>query len=634
MRSEYLSAIPAPVIEPLAATQLIVRLSHLWNGFALGGSTVSLLREVLVTPAASSLRLAASGGAAVACADIVGYTILMGADPVATHGRWMRLLSTVLRPEARARGSRVVKSTGDGVLADFPTVSDALAWANAVHAATQHTDDAGLPPVAFRIAIAAGEIEATDEDIYGDCVNVAARLQELAPPGGIAITETARAELRDPPRMDDLGTLHLRHIAAPVHTFVQRPAIAPRVPARAPPLGTPSVAVMPFANVGNDPTQAYLVSGIIEDIILSLGALRDLAVIARGATLVWASGQFDPATIGRVLGVRYMVTGSLRHGPDHLRLTVALRETTDGETLWSDRIEARKAELFAVQDEIVARIVAGIAPSIKSAELRRALRTAPTSLNAYDHTLRGMYALDSLRRETFAEAAIHFDQAMRVDPGFAMPVGWAARWHSFAYAQSWGDRPGTHADRWVEMAGRAVQLDANSAMGNAMMGHHRAYVLHDPAGALPWFDRALDSCPNHAPALSFKSGTLAYMGRGAEAVPLAERAHALAPVGPERYYYLCFVGLANLAAGKHDIAQHWLRLSLTDNPQFTAAHRFLIAALHAEGKLAEAREVALKLMREEPALTVSAYASGRQPFVDPVLAARLLQALRDAGVPD
>lgn len=568
------------------------------------------------------------------CADIVGYTILMGVDPDRTHASWMQLLNTVLRPEAQARGSRIVKSTGDGVVADLPSVADALAWAEAVHQAARAIDAPHLPPITFRIAIAVGDIEATDEDIYGDCVNVAARLQEHAPPGGIAMTEAARRDLLTPPAMEDLGPLHLRHVAAPLRVFIRGAASPPRTPARAPILGTPSVAVMPFDDHSNDPMRAYLVDGVIEDIILSLGALRDLAVTARGSTLGSGLRTLDPASIGRVLGVRYVVTGSLRHAPDHLRLTVALRETSEGETLWSDRIEARMTELFTVQDEIVARVVAGIAPTIKSAELRRALRVTPSSLTAYDHTLRGIYALDSLRRETFDEAGMHLDRAMREEPGFAMPAGWAARWHSFAYGQGWGAKPSQAASRWQEMAERAVLLDANSAMGNAMMGHHRAYVLHDPAGAVLWYDRALASCPSHAPALSFKSGALSYMGRGREALPLAERALALAPLGPERYYYLCFVGIAHMAAGDNAAAATWLRLSLTDNAHFTAAQRFLIAALDAQGKDAEARDIASDLMHAEPALRVSEYARTRQPFTDAALRAQLLSALRRAGVPD
>ncbi len=590
--------------------------------------------DVRVTALHGAPPLPARRRAAVVCADIVGYTILMGADPDRTHTRWMHLLNTVLRPEALARGSAIVKSTGDGVMADLPSVAEAVAWAEAVHLAARESDAPHLPPICFRIAIALGDIEATDEDIYGDCVNVAARLQEHAPPGGIAMTMAARYDLPTPPAMDDLGPLHLRHVAAPLRVFVRSPSSPPRTPARPPILGTPSVAVMPFDDHGNDPTRAYFVNGVIEDIILSLGALRDLAVTARGSTLGSGLRSLDPCSIGRVLGVRYVVTGSLRHAPDHLRLTVALRETTEGETLWSDRIEARMTELFAVQDEIVARVVAGIAPTIKSAELRRALRITPSSLTAYDHTLRGIYGLDSLRRETFDDAGVHLDHAMREDPGFAMPAGWSARWHSFAYGQGWSAEPSQAASRWQEMAQRAVMLDANSAMGNAMMGHYRAYVLHDPAGAVPWFDRALASCPSHAPALSFKSGALSYMGRGAEALPLAERAHALAPIGPERYYYLCFVGIAHMAAGNNAAAANWLRLSLADNPHFTAAQRFLIAALDGQGKIPEARDVAADLMREEPLLRVSEYAQTRQPFADAALRTQLLSALRHAGVPD
>jgi adenylate cyclase len=572
--------------------------------------------------------------AAVAFADIVGYTILMGADPARTHARWMQLLFYTLRPLARARGSAIVKSTGDGMLADFPTVADALAWADAVHQAVRLSDRPDQPPVAFRIAIAVGEIDATADDIYGECVNVAARLQEHAPPGGIALTEAALAELSQAPELESLGALRLRNIIAPVQAFARAPDTPPRLPARAPALGTPSVAVLPFLTTDGAPGEAYFGSGIIEDIVLSLGGLRDLAVTARGATLGWMGGPQDPRTIGRVLGVRYVVTGRLRRGPEHLRLDVQLRQTEDDEIVWSDRLEANMRDLFALQDEIVARVVAGVAPGIRAAELRRALRAKPASLTAYDRTLRGMHALDMLRRESFGDAGQHFAHALQEDPGFAMAASWASRWHSFAYAQGWSDKPERDRTMWAEMALQAVHLDPQNAMGNAMMGHHRAYVLHDPAEALTWFDQALAACPNHAPALSLKSGSLAYLGRGQEALQLAERAFALSPVGSDRYYYLCYVGIAHLAAGNSAAAVTWLRRSLADNPEMTAVHRYLIAALDAMGAQAEAQAVAKELLRLEPGLRLGEYAATRQPFIDAALRAQMLGGLRRAGVPD
>jgi adenylate cyclase len=261
-----------------------------------------------------------------------------------------------------------------------------------------------------------------------------------------------------------------------------------------------------------DEASCYFANGMIEDIVLSLGALSDLAVTARSAT------------IGRVPGVRHVLTGTLRKGNDRLLLTSDLRDCTEGEVLWSDRFETGLPDLFAVQDEMVGRVVGGIAPSIRAAELRKAPRTAPSDLTAYDHTLRGMHALDALRRDTFDDARDHMHQAIRRDPGFAAPVSWASRWRSFAFSQAWSANPRRELEPWGSMAAKAVELDPRNAMGHVMFGHHQARALHDPQGALAHDDRALAVCPNNASALSLKSGALSYLGRGDEALPLAERA--------------------------------------------------------------------------------------------------------------
>jgi adenylate cyclase len=589
-----------------------------------------LLEEAGALPAASAV----TRRAAVAFADLVGYTILMGAEPEDTHARWMLLLQGVLRPLARERGSTIVKSTGDGMVADFPTVADACDWARAVHATVAATDGPGKPPLAFRIAIAVGTIQATDDDIYGTCVNIAARLQEHAPPGGMAMTAAARAELDEPPPMDDLGTLRLRNIAEPVHAFALAPELPPRVPARAPVLGTPSIAVMPFDNPGGNPADLYFAAGIIEDIILSLGALSDLSVTARAATIGWAGGQHDPRIIGRVLGVRYVLSGSVRRGGGGLRLSAALREAEEGDLIWHEKFDISELELFGAQDAIVASAVGGIAPGIRAAELRRALRIKPDRLTAYDHTLRAMHVLDTLRRDSFDLAGAELHRAISEDPAFAMSVSWSSRWHSFAYGQGWTSDPAASADHWEVMACRAVQLDPRNAMGHAMSGHHRAYVRHDPAGALRHFDMALAACPNHVPSLGLKANSLSYLGRGDEALPLAEKALALCPIGPERFYYLGKIGMAHLARGDNEAAVRWLYRSLAENPQFNSTHRMLIAALHALGRIVEAREIAAQMLATEPDFRVSAYQHGRLPFVAPHLARQFLDALRGVGLPD
>jgi adenylate cyclase len=572
--------------------------------------------------------------AAVAFADIVGYSILMSTEGELTYARWMTLLNATLRPLARAHGSTLVKSTGDGVVAQFRTAVDAFAWAEAVQRAARLSDLAAMPPIAFRIAIAYGEMHTTDDDVYGAVVNIAARLQELAPPGGIALTKTARDGLPDEHRLRDLGNVALRGFENPVRAFVLHPPGPVRVPQRPLLSGVPSIAVLPLENLGGDPADLYFATGVLEDVVISLGALRELSVLARSATLGWPVSMYGPRIVGRMLGVRYSLSGSIRRSGGGLRISVDLRETEEGDSIWSDRIEAADSELFDIQDEIVTRVVSGVVPSVRAAELRRALRRRPESLTAYDLTLRGMYNLDGLRRETFSEAGSQLQRAIDEDPGYSMPVAWAAQWHSLAVGQAWSTSPDADALEAGRMAARAIQLDPRNALGFAVAGHHRAYHLRDPASALPFFDSALDACPSHALSWTLRSASLSYLGRGADALESARRGFSLSPHGPHRYYFQFFVGLAHYASGNEAEAARWLKLSLRDSPGFTSAHRILMAALVALGETEEARTVAGQMMVCEPQFRLSSYRNDRAPFVDPDLRTALFSRMRDAGVPE
>jgi class 3 adenylate cyclase/TolB-like protein len=577
--------------------------------------------------------------AAIAFVDIVGYSILMARDETRTHQRWMAILNDVIRPRAIQHGGTIVKSTGDGVLAEFPSAFDAVEWAREVQksAYTEADDQGTSPPLALRIAIHLGDVIATRDDIYGDNVNVAARLQAYAEPGGIILSETVfdlvRGSLSSHAR--DLGSLDLKNFEKPVRAYALDPeAHGIRIPVRAKTDKLPSIAVLPLQNVGGDPADDYFSDGIVEDITLSLAGLREIKVISRGSTLAYRGRQPDPREVARALGVRYVLMGSMRRSERLVRVAVELCDANTGVSLWGEREEVTHSELFDVQDRLVRRIVAGIAPNVRAAELRAAMRKRPENFTAYDHTLRGLHIINSLDVSTFLRAREFLNKAIDEDPNFAMPVAWAARWHSLYVGQGWSANPAQDAATAVELAIKAIELDGQNALALATYGHLKSYLFHDYDSALVYFDRALAACPNHSLAWLLSSGTLSYVGHSEQAIKHAEHALQLSPLDRSLFYYYTFLNLAHYGNGTYEQAVKWGRMSKSENPFYTANHKILAAALVGLGRIEEAREVGVQLMRLEPDFRIAVWGRTRLPFRDREISERYMQHLRTAGLPD
>jgi len=593
-----------------------------------------LARSLDVADAAGGRRFAA-----FAFADVVGYTILMASEEARTHRRWMAALDGVLRPLAAAHGGRIVKSTGDGVLAEFAIPRRAVEWGLAVQRRMAEADAAepDAPTLALRIALHMGEVTATEHDIYGQGVNVAARLQEHAPAGGLLLSAALRAAVADalprPPR--DLGLLALKHLPEPERAFVLDPETPPaRLPSPPDVSPLPSLAVLPLRNLGGDPQDDYFADGVVDDIVVSLGNLRELMVVSRSSTLAWRGQEGDLRAVSRALGVRYLVTGSVRRAGRELRVQVELVDAQSGTRLWGDRAEATGGELFALQDRIVERIVAGVAPHVRAAELRRAMRKRPESFTAYDLTLRGIALIHDLSPDRFAEARGLLERAMAHDPGFALPAAWAARWHSVNVGQGWSRDPRADMEQAAALSARAIELDRQNAVALATHAHLRSFLFHDYDTALVFFERALSACPNSALAWLLSSATLSYVGRTEEAIRHAEHGLRLSPFDQSLFSYYNLLGLAHYAHGDMEQAIRWYRLSFAEMPSFTATLRVFAAALAASGRAEEAREIAARLLAIEPGFTLSEYQRTRQPFRDERIRARLIRDLRAAGLPD
>jgi adenylate cyclase len=578
--------------------------------------------------------------AAIAFVDIVGYSILMARDETRTHQRWMAILDEVIRPQAIRHRGKIVKSTGDGVLAEFPSAFDAVEWAQEVQHAVRPQDAAdATPPIALRIAVHVGDIITTEFDVFGDGVNLAARLQEHAPAGGVVLSEAVhdlvRGSLAVPSR--DLGPLTLKNFEKPVRAYALD--LAPETAAV---MGNhklsggtlPSIAVLPLQNAGGDPADDYFCDGCVEDITLSLAGLRELMVISRGSTLVYRGRQPDPREVARVFGVRYVLMGSLRRSDQLVRISVELCDAHTGADLWGEKTEVAPADLFDVQDRIVGRVVAGIAPNVRAAELRTAMRKRPENFTAYDYTLRGLHLVHSLDKATFMQAREYLQKAIEEDPNFAMPVAWLARWHSLHLGQGWSSDPDADRGAAARLAAKAIELDGQNALALATYGHLKAFLFHDYDSALTYFDRALAACPNSSLAWMLSVSTLSYVGRSEEAIEHAHKALALSPLDSSLYSYYSSLSIAYYAHGSFEEAVKWGKMSASENPLYTSNMRYLAAALAALGRLEEAREVADRLMRQQPAFRLSSYRAFLQPFRDPARGAQYIERLAKAGLPE
>jgi TolB-like protein/class 3 adenylate cyclase len=577
--------------------------------------------------------------AAIAFADVVGYSILMAQDETYAHGQWMALLSDIIRPQASAHQGSVIKLLGDGVLLEFSSAFDAVDWARDVQRSIQPETDRAHRPVdmTLRIAIHLGDVIDMDGDIYGDGVNIAARLQEHAPPGGIVLSEVVHDLVRGSIGLQarDLGSLELKNLEKPVRAYVLDSEVHGLVtPSRPRRQTLPSIAVLPLQNIGGDPADEYFSDGVVEDITLSLAGLHELIVISRSSTLAYRGRQPDPREVGRALSVRYVMTGTVRRSERLVRVSVELCDATTGASLWGERAAVPPGELFDVQDRIVAKIVAGIAPNVRAAEMRAAMRKRPESFTAYDYTLRGLHILNGLDAHTFPRALEFFNKAMEEDSNFAMPIAWAARWYSLNVGQGWSGTPDEDRAKALELAAQAIERDPSNALALATYGHLKSYLAHDYDSALVYFDRALTACPNHSLAWILSAGTLSYVGRTKDAVEHAERGLRLSPLDRGLFYYYMFLMLSHYADGSYDEAAKWGRLSMNENPTYTATHRFFAASLVAIGKEAEAREIVAAMLQLEPDFHISTYATTRQPFRDPVLRDRLLGHLQKAGFPE
>jgi len=547
-------------------------------------------------------------------------------------------MDEIVRPGTAAHNGRLVKNTGDGFLASFGSVNNAVQCAVAIQQAVQKRE-AGEPSesrIAFRMGLHVGDVSQHRGDVYGAGVNLAARLQELAEPGSVMISAAVREQVGANLQLPtvDLGGLSLKNIANPVRAFrivTSTDEVRARLPAMGA-TGRPSIAVLPFRTLDPDPDKAYFGECMVEDIIASLATLKELRVISRNSTVAYRGKETDVYQVGIDLGVRYVLSGSVRRGSRRDRITTELADTETGSVLWAQPYDAEGGDLFEVQDRITAQIVGTIAPRVRQAEIQRAFQKRPEKMDAYDHVLQAMHLVYRLEEADFSRAGTLLRRAIALDDSYSTAYALAAQWHLLRGVQGWSPDPPMDRQESMRLAQAAVDRDPLSAHALAQLGHLRSFLFRDFNVALALFDRAHDASPSNSWAWGLSAPTYSYIGDGKAAIARAEYALSLSPQDPLAFWYHTSLCIAHYTNGTYEEAAQWGQIAFRENPRYTAGLRHTLAALGALGRTEESAALARSLLEVDPNFRVSERIAN-YPYRDPERLDLLRAHLLATGLP-
>src|SRR5262245_2999677 len=586
--------------------------------------------------------------AAILAADAAGYSRLMAADERATVEA-LDAARAVFRRQIDAFQGRVIDTAGDSVLAVFDLVSGATAAARAIQEELEAAsrEDPAERRMRFRIGVHLGEIiEKADGTVYGDGVNVAARIQGLVEPGGVALSDEAHRLVRDRLRPDwrDAGEHTVKNIARPVRIWcwssgpaptadpVARAPVSPAEGAPLPLPDKPSIAVLAFQNMSGDPEQEYFSDGITEDIITNLSKWRGFFVIARNSSFTYKGQAVDVARVGRELGVRYVLEGSVRKAGRRVRITAQLIDAASGSHLWAEKYDRDLTDLFALQDEITREIVGNLAPQMLATEMQRARRKDPQALDAWELAIRAQWHLARLTPEDNAEALRLATESTRLDPGATAGLNIAAFAHLYEAVYAWSASPGQSFIAAHEAARRAVVIDARDDVAQTALGASETFSgPHDSAGNR--LRDAVELNPNLTWAHGNLGLALAFAGQAAEAVGSLNEAVRLSPRDPFCFLWLYLLGLAYFLGGRHAEALQHVERSVRLNPNIPGTYRIRAACLSELGRLEEARGALAEFLRLMPGSTITSMRA-QLPLKNPADFERYAGALRRVGMPE
>lgn len=572
--------------------------------------------------------------AAILAADVAGYSRLMGSDEEGTLRLLKSHLNELVEPHIAAHRGRIVKRTGDGLLVDFSSAVEAVRCAVAIQAGMVDrnrttTEDSRIE---FRIGINLGDVIIEGGDIYGDGVNIAARLEGLAEPGGIFVSRAVRDSIRDKLGLvlEDLGEKPVKNIARPVRVFrIGRGrgdgpvASPPSVPDR------PSIAVLPFTNMSGDSEQEYFSDGISEDLITDLSKVSALFVIARNSSFTYKGKTVKVQEIGRELGVRFVLEGSIRKVGNRVRITAQLVDALSGGHLWADRFDRDVTDIFATQDEVVRRIVHALAVKLTRREAQQLRRGGTRNIEAYECWLRARQLLGRGTRDAIAQARTMHRRALEIDPAFAAPYGGLAFADISDYVNGWADDPERVLRQAEGWARRAIELEEQQPVGHVALGNVLVWQRrHDEA--LVELNRVIDLDRNYAQGHALLAMALMYSGRAAESLEPFATAMRLDPLHPNIVLHL--LAQAHFSLGEDEVAANYLIERIARNPN-TDASRMLLASCYGHlGRVDEARAAWAALLEVNPGFSLTQRA-GVLPYKNTRDFERIAEGLAKAGLP-
>ena len=591
--------------------------------------------------------------AAILAADVVGYSRLMGRDESGTVARLRSLRKERLVPLIARRGGRIVKLTGDGVLVEFGSAVEALTAAIEFQQTT-NAEAKGEPAdraIQMRMGLHLGDLIVEEDDLYGDGVNVAARLESEAPAGGILISRTVQEAVngRIKARFEDLGELHLKNIERPMQAFVVRwdaadwmiaaeevsPASRQAARPAAPPAlalpDKPSIAVLPFDNMSHDPEQEHLADGVVESLTAALSRIRSFFVIARNSAFAFKGKPTNVKDIGRELGVAYLLEGSVQRVGMRVRITAQLIDTAGGMHLWADRYDGSLEDIFDLQDRITEAVAGALQPSIRLAEIERARRKPPQDLSAYDYTMRAMRHAWVLDKGAATRALELLDKALKVDPDYPLALalsGWCWAQRS---VYNWADDVVAAQAEALKLADRAANQSADDPLILAILGTVHTFARNYGVARV-MLERAIAIDPNGAWAFSRLGWLDVYADRPDEAKRHFERAMRLSPLDPINFNNLVGLASARQVAGDDTGAAELFERALQERPHALWVLRNYAPALYGAGRLEEAKAAATALMSSYPDLTIARYKEAM--VFSPRMLDRIGAQLAELGVPE